>query len=184
MADTPTFARRDLTLANLALRSFREADAGPINLFAGDARVATMTTSIPHPYPPGAADAFIAAARAGRLSEHVWAIDASPGGGPEFVGVVSFREGSGEIGYWIGPPFWGTGHATQAVTALVGHLMDEVGLNEVRAHVLFDNSASQKVLKKTGFRQAGERWLFSVARGMEVPALCFGLDAAAWHARA
>ena len=180
MPDT-AIACQDLVSDDLVLRMLRPSDAGPITLFAGDERVARMTTAVPHPYPPGAAEAWIASAEAGRLPEQVWAIDATPGNGPEFVGVISYKEGAGEIGYWIGPPFWGTGHATRAVAMVTRHLLTAERLGEVKASVLFDNPASQRVLKKAGFRQTGECWLFSVARGMEVPAVRFALDAADWR---
>ncbi len=50
----------------LVLRPLRASDAGPITLHASDERVARMTAAIPHPYPPGAADAFIEGTLSGR----------------------------------------------------------------------------------------------------------------------
>ena len=35
------------------LRPLRKSDRGLIEMYAADKRVATMTTSIPHPLPPG-----------------------------------------------------------------------------------------------------------------------------------
>jgi len=171
------FIHRDVEHPTLRLRALRPSDAGPITLYAADRRVAEMTTMIPHPYPPGAAEAFINGATGGRGPEHVWAIDATPGNGPEFIGVISYREKTCEIGYWIGPPFWGTGHATAATRVLCGHLLHDRGLADIGASVLFDNPASSQVLKKVGFHHVGDTWLYSVARGQEVPALSFRLVA-------
>ncbi|HAW49107.1 MAG TPA: GNAT family N-acetyltransferase, partial [Roseovarius sp.] len=53
----------------------RASDAGLIALNAGDERVARATASIPHPYPPGAAEALIARAQAEGRVEDIWAID-------------------------------------------------------------------------------------------------------------
>jgi RimJ/RimL family protein N-acetyltransferase len=39
----------------LVLRPLRPSDAGLMTLYASDRRVAEMTTSIPHPLPPGMA---------------------------------------------------------------------------------------------------------------------------------
>jgi len=175
MAAPHEFVHRDLEHPALSLRALRPSDAGPISLFAADRRVAEMTTTIPHPYPPGAAEAFIDGATSGRGAEQVWAIDATPGDGPEFIGVISYREKTREIGYWIGPPFWGTGHATTAVRILCQYLLIDLGMSELNAFVLFDNPASQQVLKKAGFRHVGDTRLYSVARGLEIPALSFRL---------
>lgn len=167
----------ELSGARVLLRPPRSSDTGPLGLYAGDRRVASMTTSIPHPYPPGAAEAWVKAIRDGRSPETVWVIDATPDQGAELVGVVSLKRERGELGYWIGPPFWGTGYASEAALLVCRHLLGN-GLDRISAAVFFDNPGSQKVLTRTGFRQTGETWLYSVARQVEVPALTYQLVAA------
>ena len=49
---------------NFDLRPLRRSDMGLIEHYAGDERVARMTTSIPHPLPPGTTEAFVARALA------------------------------------------------------------------------------------------------------------------------
>ncbi|MDG1972937.1 MAG: GNAT family N-acetyltransferase [Paracoccaceae bacterium] len=100
-----------LETERLTLRRPRASDAGPISLYAGDKRVAEMLESVPHPYPPGAAEAFIATCLKPDAVEHVWVMDALKIDGPEFVGVIGVRRTDGvpRIGYWVGPPFWNTG---------------------------------------------------------------------------
>ena len=149
----------------LVLRPLRASDAGPISLHASDQRVARMTASIPHPYPPGAADAYIEGTLTGRRAEEVWAIDATPLGGEELIGVIGYTPATGRIGYWVGPPYWNAGYASEAVAALVAHLMSARGLERLDATVFADNAASAAVLLKAGFREIGQSSGFSVARG-------------------
>jgi len=167
-----------ITTARLVLRPLRASDAGPISLHASDERVARMTTSIPHPYPPGAADAFIEGTLSGRRGEEVWAIDATPLGGEELIGVIGYKPEPGELGYWVGPPYWGVGYATEAVLALVANLMAAPGLERIRATVFADNAASEAVLLKAGFREIGQASGFSVARGEVAANRIFRLERA------
>ena len=163
--------------SRVRLRPPQLADTGPLALYAGDRRVASMTTSIPHPYPPGAAEAWVSATLTGKSPEIAWAIDASPDGGAELVGVISIKRATGELGYWVGPPYWGTGYASEAAGLVCRHLLSN-RIDRIGASVFFDNSRSERVLRRTGFRQTGDTWLYSVARGDEVPALTFELTAA------
>jgi RimJ/RimL family protein N-acetyltransferase len=161
----------------LTLRPLRLSDAGPISLHASDPRVARMTASIPHPFPPGAAEAFIEGTNSGRRAEEVWAVDATPSDGEELIGVIGFKPGPAEIGYWVGPPYWGSGYATEAVTAMVSHLLSARGLARVEATVFTDNAASGAVLAKAGFREVGTESGFSVARGQPVALWRFRIEA-------
>lgn len=167
-----------LETERMLLRQPRRSDAGPMTLYAGDKRVSGMTTSIPHPYSQQMADTFIEQILAGNHREDVWAMDAALHGGAEFIGLISLKRDAAEIGYWIGPPFWSTGYASEALEAITAHLMNDRGLAELNASVFFDNPASQQVLRKAGFTETGRTWLYSVARESEVPALTFRLGEA------
>ena len=162
----------------LVLRPLRASDAGPITLHASDERVARMTISIPHPFPPGAAEAFIEGTHSGRRGEDVWAIDATPSDGEELIGVIGYQPGAGELGYWVGPPYWNAGYATEAVLALVAHLFAARTREQIDAHVFADNAASTAVLMKAGFREIGRSDNFSIARGEVVTQRVFRLERA------
>jgi RimJ/RimL family protein N-acetyltransferase len=143
----------------LTLRPLRADDAPRIEELAGDARVALMTASIPHPYPPGAAEEFIHQigrdVRSGRSL--AWAIVPRDEAG--LVGTIAFRidraNRIGEIGYWIGVPFWGQGYASQAARAAMDHAFETLDLVEVEGCHLATNPASGRVMQKAGMRPAG-----------------------------
>ncbi|MCA0996420.1 MULTISPECIES: GNAT family N-acetyltransferase [Roseobacteraceae] len=152
------------------LRPLRKSDAGMIAHYTGDLRLARMTTSIPHPLPPGATEAFIARATDPKREEDVWAMDGEAHGGAEVMGLISLERLDGnqaEIGYWVAPPFWNTGHASEAVRALVQ--ANPFGSATMFASVFQDNAASARVLVNCGFEYIGDAEAFSVARNSAVP---------------
>ena len=152
------------------LRPLRQADIGPIGMFAGDERVARMTTSIPHPLPPGATEAFYKRAVAEDRAEHVWVMDATKSGGAGLKGLISLKEvdeDQSEVGYWVAPAFWNTGVASRAVTALLN--ANPLHSRTVFATVFQDNAPSARVLTNCGFEYLGDAEKFSVARGANVP---------------
>jgi RimJ/RimL family protein N-acetyltransferase len=57
-----------------------------------------------------------------------------------------------EVGYWIGPEFWGRGIATKALTLQ----LTQVHERPLFAHVAKHNIASFRVLEKCGFVTIGE----------------------------
>ena len=175
---TATLSVPTIRTERLLLRPPRPADAGAIAHYVADPRVAMMTTSIPHPYPPGAAEAWLESLAAGRVAEDVWVIDASPIAWSEMVGIISFRPEQAEIGYWVGVPFQGTGFASEAVGALVAHLFATRALPRITASVMVENDASLRVLQKVGFVRVGEQSLYSVARGAAVPGVLLAIDRA------
>jgi RimJ/RimL family protein N-acetyltransferase len=152
------------------LRPLQRSDMGLIELYAGDARVARMTTSIPHPLPPGSTEAFITRAMSDKREEDVWCIDGSRTEGCEVMGLISLRRldrNQSEIGYWVAPPYWNTRLASEAVQALV----DANPLKNATffASVFQDNPASARVLTHCGFEYIGDAESFSVARDTSVP---------------
>jgi RimJ/RimL family protein N-acetyltransferase len=169
----------------LLLRPLRAPDAGPMAFWAGRREVAEMTP-LPHPYPPGAAAAFIE--RAGKGGETHLAIDGSPSEAPVFLGVVGLRGRPGDavrrLGFWLGPPVWGYGYATEAAEGLLGAAFREPSLQAVETTVYDDNPASRRVLEKLGFEAVGAHSALNFARGEMVPETVMRLERAARRAEA
>lgn len=152
------------------LRPLRASDAGLLELYASDRRVAEMTTSLPHPLPPGAAEAFVAKAQREDRREHIWAMDATEQGGAELMGVIALEQmdrNQSEISYWVAPAMWNTGLASEAVKALVA--ANPLGNDTMFASVFQDNPGSARVLTNAKFSYLGDAEAFSVARGAKVP---------------
>lgn len=156
------------------LRLVRKSDAGLIAHYTADRRVAEGTRSIPHPLPPGAAEAWVAQAMKGG-AEDFWVLDGTGSGLPEVLGVISLKRmediradrAQSQVGYWVAPAFWNTGIASEAVKALIA-------ANPQRSKCLFaevfqDNPGSAKVLIHNGFTYLGDAETFSVARAARVP---------------
>lgn len=152
------------------LRPLRRSDMGLIELYGGDERVARMTTSIPHPLPPGRTEAFINRALQDTRDEDVWAIDGTKSDACELMGLISLERmdrAQSEVGYWVAPAYWNTGLASDAVQALIeaNPLQDKT----IFASVFQDNPASARVLTHCGFEYLGDAESFSVARDTTVP---------------
>ena len=152
------------------LRPVRKSDQGLIEHYGSDPRVARMTTSIPHPLPPGAAADFVARSMSEDRTEDVWVMDATRTGGAELMGLISLwrldRDQS-EIGYWVAPAFWNVGVAQTAVQALVD--ANPQDCRTIFGSVFQDNPASARVLTNAGFEYIGEAEAHSVARAANVP---------------
>lgn len=160
----------------LTLRRPRPSDAGPMRHYAGDFRVAKQLTRVPHPYPPGAAEAFIERSLADRTAEHVWVMDATKSDGAEFIGTIGLQRKKGEVilGYWVGPPFWNTGYASEAATAVV-EAARAAGCARITSGVVETNEASAHVLVNAGFRETGPGEAYGVAVGAMMPMRMFEL---------
>ena len=61
-------------------------------------------------------------------------------------------EKGGEIGYWIGVPFWGRGLVPEAVRELLRHGFEDLGLETIWCGYYDGNDKSRKVMEKCGFK--------------------------------
>lgn len=64
---------------------------------------------------------------------------------------LSLPETEGEIGYWIGVPFWGKGLIPEAVRALIRHGFEDLGLEVLWCGYFDGNVKSKRVQEKCGF---------------------------------
>ena len=148
-----------LRTERLLLRAFSLADAPRVQELAGSRDVASTTLTMPHPYEDGMAEAWIeghpAAWEAGkRLTLAITT------GGDGVVGAIGLHHldpvhRNGEMGYWIGVPYWNRGFATEAAAAVLGFAFGELGLHRVGARHFPRNPASGRVLRKVGMVHEG-----------------------------
>ena len=144
-----------LLAGRVALRHFTAADAPRVQLLAGEREVAESTALIPHPYPDGAAAAWIATHESARAkgTEFTYAITES--GEDVLIGAIGLRPGPSEhesFGYWIGRPYWNRGYATAAAQAIIVLAFEWLDLDELTASHLARNAASGRVMEKCEMR--------------------------------
>ena len=165
-----------LEAERFVLRPLRRSDAGLVAMYAGDKRMAEMSTSIPHPLPPGTVEAMINRALSADRKEDIWAIDGKSSGLAEVIGLISLermdREQS-QISYWIAPQLWNAGLATEAVGALIAANPQDSA--QIYAEVFQDNPGSARVLTNCGFDYLGDAEAWSVARDKTVPTWTYAL---------
>ena len=169
--------------APVVLRLFEMRDAPRVQLLAGAREVAETTALIPHPYPDGAAEAWIAMQARERAAdrEFTYAVTSSEEG--ILVGAVDLRPAPGEresLGYWIGRPYWGRGYATAATRAIIALAFSLLDLDALTASHLARNPASGRVMEKCGMQllRTGTR----VHRGAQEPFCVRGITREAWLA--
>ena len=156
----PGGAQPTITTARLCLRPFLASDAPEVQRLAGDARIADTTLTIPHPYPDGAAEDWIARHRPAfdARESAVFAVTLRPG--DQLIGVtslmnVSLADARAELGYWIGVEFWGQGYCSEATLAVIQFAHEFWGITRVVAACMARNPASAGVMEKVGMSFEG-----------------------------
>ncbi|MDB4951541.1 MAG: GCN5-related N-acetyltransferase [Gemmatimonadetes bacterium] len=144
----------------LLLRPFAMGDAPRVHALAGTVQVADTTLTIPHPYPDGAAEEWIALhaeSYARGIGAHFAIVEKGGDGQPAgAVGLVVSREHRrAELGYWVGVPFWGRGWCTEAAREVVRFAFGRMELARVVACHFARNPASGVVMRKIGMRHEG-----------------------------
>jgi len=171
-----------ITTERLILRPFDLSDAPAVQKLAGAREVAYNTLLIPHPYPDGAAEAWISKPR--NENELSFAIVLRESG--ELAGgismIVNRDHQRAEIGYYIGVAHWGHGYATEAGRALVRHGFEEMALNRVHAEHFTRNPASGRVLQKIGMRHEGTQRKHLVKWGEPIDVELYGIVRDEWDA--
>lgn len=58
----------------------------------------------------------------------------------------------GELGYWIGVPYWGQGLIPEAAEEVIRHGFEDLGLKKLRCACFAGNEKSRRVQEKSGFK--------------------------------
>lgn len=182
MEDQPT-----IRTARLLLRPYVDADAAEVQRLAGDPLVADTTLTIPHPYPDGVAEMWIATHEATWLSGRgaVFAVTRHDDG--RLVGTVGLTIRSGqrstELGYWIGRPYWRLGYATEAAGAVVDFGFTVLSVDLIHAHHFERNPASGRVMQKVGMVEVFFRPGAIAKHGVREDIRGYAITRAQWERR-
>ncbi len=84
------------------------------------------------------------------------------------AGHFPHDSGGREIGYFVGPEYWGKGYASAAAVLLVKLMREQGYTGKIYATVVKGNPASVRVLEKLGFAQVGEGQGVCMARPGEL----------------
>jgi RimJ/RimL family protein N-acetyltransferase len=152
--------RAVLETPRLRLRPLELSDTPAIQKAAGAREIADTMISIPHPYPAGEAERYVARQQAEREAglSVTFTIEQKVEGW--FYGLVEVRDidrdhSQGELSFWLAVEAWGRGYMTQVVQAVVPYAFKGLGLNRLYAYHMLRNPASGRVLEKNGFKQEG-----------------------------
>ena len=170
-----------LTTPRLLLRPFEMQDAASVEALAGDARVADTTAAIPHPYPPGAAEAWIATLAPDFEARRQITCAVALRDGGVLIGAMSLMSLSeeharAEIGYWIGVPYWSHGYCTESAARLIRYAHETFGITRIVARCLARNPASARVMVKLGMQSEGRQVGHVHKNGQFEDMLMYGLN--------
>ncbi len=143
----------------LTVRPYVLTDAPELQRLAGAWEIADTTKRIPHPYPDGAADIWIA------MQSDAWETQTAASfaivdrANNQYMGGIGLSivsaTVSAELGYWLGVPYWGRGYCTEAARAILSFAFDALKLHRVAANYLTRNPASGRVMEKLGMQFEG-----------------------------
>lgn len=146
-----------ITGGRFVLRPFHFSDAESLQESLNDPRVARKVSHIPYPYTRQHADAWVRKmeSRVGTKSTRIdFAIDVDSkvAGSVAFINVDDHRA---QVSYWLSPAHWGNGYMTEALGSLLQFGFDTLGLVRIFAYVYENNTASARVLERSGFTYEG-----------------------------
>ncbi|HVG81316.1 MAG TPA: GNAT family N-acetyltransferase [Methylomirabilota bacterium] len=147
----------DILTQRLRLRSLAPRDAGALIAHLNDWQVARWLARPPYPYSAADAEAFIALVRERHRRPHPLLFALADRDEDRLIGTIGIEpDGAcgGELGYWIGQPFWGRGFGREAATAIIGAAA-AAGLEHVNAYADPLNARSVRLLQGCGFRPDG-----------------------------
>ncbi|MDJ1157556.1 GNAT family N-acetyltransferase [Chelatococcus sp. SYSU_G07232] len=131
--------------------------------------VVRWLSPVPWPQPLAAMRGFCARAaedmRRGAAAHHVVLADGRT------AGLISLMpaDGAMELGYWLGPSFWGRGLMSEAAETYVDAFFAETQAVHMTSGVFADNRRSLRIQERLGFVVVGEGLKFSKAHGRYLP---------------
>ena len=134
----------------LILRKIQENDAELVEKYASDYEVAKTTLNIPHPYPKGSARDFIQRMLESEQEKKIFTFAIIEKELDGLIGLISLSNNKthkhGELGYWIGNPFWNKGYGTEAAKLMLDFGFHFLDLNKIYALAFSNNPGSWRIM--------------------------------------
>jgi ribosomal-protein-alanine N-acetyltransferase len=149
----------DLETERLLLRAPQYSDVADIFAYASDPEVALHTLWEPHQGYEDTRnflDFVMDQRRSGRVI--VWAMVPKTEG--RVIGTIGLancvaQHARAELGFAIARRTWNQGYTSEAARAVLRHAFCQLGFNRIEAFCKIQNTASARVLEKSGFRFEG-----------------------------
>lgn len=151
---------------SISLRDYKTEDIKAIHILLNNYNVSRFLSSrIPFPY---TFDDAVWWVETGNKHEITRVIEFNG----ELAGIIGVARGvyenyrCGELGYWLGEPFWGKGLATGAVSQMTQMIFADTDIVRLFAPIYHPNKASMRVAEKCGYKLEGiaEKAIFKDGR--------------------
>jgi RimJ/RimL family protein N-acetyltransferase len=150
-----------LTGKRLVLRRLKLSDAEDIYQNINSRDIVKWLSNIPYPYSMDDAVRFIRKEhyRLEKEKSHTFGITLKQK--DRVIGVISlfnmdYKNRKAEIGYWLGKRYWNQGVMREAVKLILHFGFKVIKLHRIYAGLFERNTASKKVLEKSGFKLEGK----------------------------
>jgi RimJ/RimL family protein N-acetyltransferase len=168
------------------LRPWRESDVPRIVEACADPRTQTWLGTLPDPYQASDALAWLEHQREGRASGNRvgWAV-VDPADDVALASISFFDyqpDVECEIGYWAHPDARGRGVVTRAMTTVLRHVFEGLGVRRVTAGAAVDNAASRRVIEANGLVPFGVERLGTVVHGGRADIAWYDVLVEEWRA--
>jgi RimJ/RimL family protein N-acetyltransferase len=147
----------ELATERLRLRCLETGDAEALVTFLNDWEVTRWLARPPYPYTAADAAEFTRFMRERHEGAHPLLFAVAERAGNRLSGVIGIDPldgGGGELGYWLGRPFWGRRYGSEAANALIAAAC-AAGLMHLTAYADPLNARSIRLLEACGFREQG-----------------------------
>ncbi|MBI4969005.1 MAG: GNAT family N-acetyltransferase [Rhodospirillales bacterium] len=174
-----------LRSAQLILRRPERRDLESLAALADDPEIARWTAELPSPYRLADAEAFLDRASESYRNGSALHLVLERTRDKTLIGglSISLATHKATFSYWIGQRHWGQGYAGEAVARALRLIFRNLGLAEVRAHVMDENQASIRLLRRLGFEDRPIDSACLAGRCRDRKVCEFTLSRSAWQER-
>jgi len=145
-----------ILLRNYLIRNWGKEDVPAIAKYANNSKIwLNLRDRFPHPYQRSHAEDFLV--KVFELQPMTFFAIANE---QEAIGSIGLtfedvHRYTAELGYWLAEPFWNKGIMTEAVSKFSDFAFERFELNRIFAEPYTNNTASVRVLEKSGFTREG-----------------------------